>query len=551
MLQRFVPLALGALMLLGLALHTPVTSQRGDFCSVELTLVGDGGIGLINNYFTTDLETTGDGKASPGEILHFRVKIKNTSGTRLISTSAVASCSERRCVLSMPTETSRNKRSRPGHMVLPEMAPGAEVVRDFWVGVPNNVSADGSMVVTVDVGDSDLGVVKQDLTIGMAPAAATAVFKAPVIENLKFDDDQFGDSDGNGDGLPQIDERIELRLDLRNGEEMPMSGVEVIVRSTYITFTESRKVFEQLPPASAGDAGLRMDFAGRVIGLPEQGKLPVEITVLGRLNNTDSSWTFNAMLSVSDRNTPPQLTSGVLESLAGFADPGSALHSLHLWARTFNVMGIDEYRSVLNGEAAALNRQGGNPAILADLEKALKDERDLMARSDADEAELAARRNSRQLFAMSAFSQRAQWGGIWSSPNYVRSVDPFGLEGMSETAQDAVGRKGLRWTPRTAQLLLATLYGNEGWQSIPTPKQLETHSYIKEVVAASLGAVVQANVLVRPGPDSTLVTVFIARGVGALGASSLKVMFLCSPDYEQCRLLFTHARDYAVRVSTP
>ncbi|MCC6572697.1 MAG: hypothetical protein IT462_02800 [Planctomycetes bacterium] len=558
MLRRNLLFVFGAMVLVGLAWQPRAVAQDGEFCKVEMTLVSDGGIAFIDNYFTTDIETTGDGKASPGEVLQFKVKVKNNSPQRLISTSAKATCSEAACVLSMPSEASKNKTSRPGDMVLPELAPGAEVVKHFWLGVPNTVAIRDNFVVTLTVGESGLNPVKTEITVPMVAAVATSTFKAPVIDNLKFDDDTFGDSDGDGNGLPSPDERIELRMNLRNSEKKRMSEVEVIVRSSNISFSETRKTFAELPADDPNVAATSLDFAGHVKSLPaDNAPLAVEITVLGKLetvdaegkvvSKTDSSWTYTAMLSVTDPNGL-SLKPGVLEALASYVDSGSALHAIHAWARTFNVLNYYEFQTALSNEHNAIARQGGDPALLAEIDEALKTEADAMANTETPAEVLAALTHNHQMFAMSAFGKKSQWGGIWSAPSYVREVDPFGLEGLSESSLESVSRKGLRWTPRTSHLLLASIYGVPGWKAIAVPQPLKDHSYIKEALAATLGSVVQPNVLVRQGKDTTLVTVSVARGVGALGAATLKVMFLCSPDYSQCRLLFTHAKDYAVKV---
>jgi DNA-binding beta-propeller fold protein YncE len=303
-----------------------LTLAEEDFCAVEIKLAGDGAIYFINNEFTSDVLTTADGKASPGEVLHFSLKVSNKASTKLISTSAFVTCDEPGCILWLPPEPTKQKIPRDNEIVLPELEKTASSTKEFYIGYPKGLAERKELKVKVRVGDSDFGVVEKSLTLPVVPAAGGSAFAAPVIEKFAFDDDEFGESDGNGDGIPARGEKIELRMQVKNNETREFTDVRVAVDSRYLKFADKQRNFGNIAAGVTSNA--RVAFAGEVTDIPGEGGLPVSLTVTGNYGNVPCVWQFRAVLSTKEKNSSPAVTADILASMPQFLDAGAAVKAL-------------------------------------------------------------------------------------------------------------------------------------------------------------------------------------------------------------------------------
>jgi serine protease AprX len=83
-----------------------------------------------------------------------------------------------------------------------------------------------------------------------AALAASLDFALPKLEGFTIDDDSLGDSFGNGNGLVEAGETLELTLSLKNEGKVTAASLEGVLTSThpYFEILKSRVTFPSIPP---------------------------------------------------------------------------------------------------------------------------------------------------------------------------------------------------------------------------------------------------------------------------------------------------------------
>jgi len=151
----------------------------------------------------------GDGQVNPGERLEWGITLKNFSEQAVQGVSAVLE----------PLEPSLGN---IGERVYGDLAPGAEVKRSFLVSVNANASNGEIYLFMLKITDEEQH--QWNYPVGLAVARAYLC-----LDNLNIDDTLNGD----GDGIPETGETIQLVLTLHNSGMGSVSNVTVSIISNH------------------------------------------------------------------------------------------------------------------------------------------------------------------------------------------------------------------------------------------------------------------------------------------------------------------------------
>ncbi len=164
-----------------------------------------------------------------------------------------------------------------------------------WITVvpgSGQVAPGGSALVTVNCDATDLGagIYSSEVILEsndpdeptLAVPVTFTVQSSPILFylNHRIDDDNLGESQGNGNGNPEANETIELQVSLVNRGTVTASGVTAVLMSDdpYIQLTDT---VEEMPDIEPGSAGTSLDdFGFTVLGTcPAEHLLQLELAL--------------------------------------------------------------------------------------------------------------------------------------------------------------------------------------------------------------------------------------------------------------------------------
>lgn len=232
-------------------LQPPVDEEQMEEWASDTS--GDVGFFVENIVLVKDHAPPGhpygfNGRANAGELLEYRLTLKNSSLGDRRSSSAYCYTFNRYC-------TVINRKLR-----LPAMGPGevVDALDTLLVLVAPDTPPDFYLNLYLEVGDSHLDRGSRPVYRAIPPLHITNRGLGPVrFEFSTIDDDRWGESDGNNNGIADWGERVEIRVTVRN--DGPDSLREASLTMT--TLTTLASVGRYTPVAGDIPPGGRTEFA--------------------------------------------------------------------------------------------------------------------------------------------------------------------------------------------------------------------------------------------------------------------------------------------------
>lgn len=239
---------------------------------------------IIDDDITGGSDGDGDGLVEGGETIELPLAIINTGGNTAHNVSAIITCNDADITILDDAEAFGS--------IASGLIEWTNNDFDFEVDIS---APEKDVVFTINI-TSDEGTWTDDFTIHIFPAGLPEV----AYHNQLIDDDDNGSSDGDGDGIPESGESIELDLSVFNSGEAMANNVEAILSCTDpdIIITDNSASFGDILVGAEAWSNYSYDF-DIVPTCPDK-----DVTFQLAISSDEGTWNSSFVISITHPGSP-------------------------------------------------------------------------------------------------------------------------------------------------------------------------------------------------------------------------------------------------------